>query len=239
MKERTQQILRALVQEFIRTAHPVASKRLLETGQFRVSSATVRNEFALLEDVGYIESPHTSAGKVPTSKGFRYYVDSFVGPTKEMPLPSNLQQTLQQGLSAYKLHKSKESVLDGLELLSHLTGNVAFAVVEDDRTMYLGLSSVLRKPEFLQNPELAAQIVEVLEGRERFHALLEKLETPEGVVKIFIGEENMLQEISSCAMLVVRFTASYSQGYLGVLGPMRMHYTLNKSLLEQVYTMLV
>ena len=78
MKERTLRILTALINDFVESATPVASKKLLESGKFSVSSATVRNEFALLEEIGLIESPHVSAGKVPTEKGYRFFVDQLL-----------------------------------------------------------------------------------------------------------------------------------------------------------------
>ena len=95
MKERTLRILQALVEDFIETANPVASGRLLESGKFKVSSATVRNEFGVLEEVGLIESPHVSAGKVPTAKGYRFFVDELMEPDKSSAIVhSILKSTL-------------------------------------------------------------------------------------------------------------------------------------------------
>jgi len=131
----------------------------------------------------------------------------------------------------YKLAKSKETVLDAIRLVSQLSENVAFVHVNEDRTFYLGLSNVLRSPEFLAEPEKAAQIVEILEGRERFRNFLDNLTLTLDQVKIFIGEENMLEEISSCAMLVTPFETANASGFMGILGPMRMKYGFNKALL--------
>ncbi len=234
MKERTRRILQALIQDFVETAHPVASKRLLESGSFDVSSATVRNEFALLEEVGLIKSPHVSAGKVPTEKGYRFYVDNFPEADEE----TLVQEIFQKHIADYRLSKTKESVFDALRLLSRLSANVAFAVVESDQTFYVGLPNVLRSPEFAGNPEQAAQIVEVLEGRERFRGLLSSLAVGEEV-RVFIGEENLLEEIQSCSMIVGEFAAPTGKGVLGILGPMRMRYLYNKALIKSVRDMIV
>ena len=137
-------------------------------------------------------------------------------------------------MSSYHLEKSKETVLDALRIAAHISGNVAFAIVDNDKTSYLGLSNVLRSPEFAASPEKAAQIVEILEGRERFHNLLNSLNIPENETKVFIGEENILEEISSCAMIVTSFAKENIRGKLGILGPMRMKYGFNKAVLKNV-----
>jgi heat-inducible transcriptional repressor len=238
MKDRTLQILQVLVQDFIQTAQPVASQRLLDSGHFRVSSATIRNEFSLLEQGGLIHSPHVSAGKVPTEKGYRFFVDQFLA--EENPEESeSVREVFQNRVTEYKLEKAKENIFEILRILSQLSGNVAFVHLDNDRSFYLGLSHVLRCPEFLEDPEKAAQIIEILEGRERFQTLLEAQKLPLKEVKIFIGEENILEEISSCAMLAVRFQGAVASGTFGILGPMRMKYGVNKTLLESAIEMVM
>src|SRR6478672_11008837 len=78
LDERKAAILRAVVEEYIETAQPVGSGHVAPA--VNVSSATVRNELATLEQEGYLQQPHTSAGRVPTEKGYRYFVDSLTGP---------------------------------------------------------------------------------------------------------------------------------------------------------------
>lgn len=75
LDDRRARILQALVEEFIRTGQPVSSRAILEASEVQVSSATVRNDLAKLESYGFVEQPHTSAGRVPTHQGYRYYVD--------------------------------------------------------------------------------------------------------------------------------------------------------------------
>jgi heat-inducible transcriptional repressor len=80
LDERKAQILRAVVEEYIETAQPVGSSRVARTSGVKVSPATVRNDMAVLEDEGYLFQPHTSAGRVPTEKGYRFFVDRLEGP---------------------------------------------------------------------------------------------------------------------------------------------------------------
>ena len=119
-----------------------------------------------------------------------------------------------------------------------MSGNVAFGTIDNDRTFYIGLSNVLRSPEFINEPEKAAQIIEVLEGKERFQKLLNSLNIPEQSIKIFIGEENMLEEISSCAMIITKFENKNIGGKIGILGPMRMKYSFNRALLKNILQMI-
>ena len=80
LDDRKAAILRAVVECHIRTAQPVSSAYVAQLGDLGVSPATVRNEMAVLEQDGYLFQPHSSAGRVPTDKGYRFFVDSLSGP---------------------------------------------------------------------------------------------------------------------------------------------------------------
>ena len=80
LDDRKTAILSAVVQEYISTAQPVGSSLIAEVPSVKVSSATVRNEMAVLEQEGYLVQPHTSAGRIPTDKGYRYFVDHLASP---------------------------------------------------------------------------------------------------------------------------------------------------------------
>lgn len=81
LEDRRQEILRTLVEEYIKTGEPVSSRTIAELSNLGVSAATIRNELAALEDDGYVVQPHTSAGRVPTASAYRYYVDH-LGPSR-------------------------------------------------------------------------------------------------------------------------------------------------------------
>ena len=76
MDERKERILRAIIQDYIKTAEPVGSRTIAKNYDLGISPATVRNEMADLEDLGFLEQPHTSAGRIPSAKGYQYYVDT-------------------------------------------------------------------------------------------------------------------------------------------------------------------
>src|SRR5436853_7071710 len=86
LDERKQAILRAIVEQYVETAQPVGSQSVTQTTGLGVSAATVRNEMSILEREGFIAQPHTSAGRIPTDLGYRYYVDHVAG-TGQLPAP--------------------------------------------------------------------------------------------------------------------------------------------------------
>src|SRR2546427_12336354 len=91
--ERLGAILNAVVQEFIVSGEPVGSKHLVGRYRLSVSSATVRNDMSRLEELGYLAQPHTSAGRIPTDKGYRFFVDSV---PKPVPMESRQERALEQ-----------------------------------------------------------------------------------------------------------------------------------------------
>jgi heat-inducible transcriptional repressor len=124
LDERKTAILRAVVQEYIATAQPVGSAHVVSAPGVSVSSATVRNEMAVLEQEGYLVQPHTSAGRVPTDKGYRFFVD-------HLAEPGRLDATRSQEVREFfqSAHGALEQMLrDTSQLLSRLTDYAALVV---------------------------------------------------------------------------------------------------------------
>ena len=110
LSERKKQILRAVVENYIQTAEPVGSKAIVVSAGLKVSSATIRNEMADLEDLGYIIQPHTSAGRIPSDKGYRWYVDTLME-EKEQEVTEIREQMLQKADKMDQLLKQAAKVL--------------------------------------------------------------------------------------------------------------------------------
>ena len=94
LSERKKQILKAIIGDYIRTAEPVGSKALTEGHALPFSSATIRNEMSELEELGYLEKPHTSAGRIPSPRGYRLYVDELM----EQPQDTGEEDTWLQAM---------------------------------------------------------------------------------------------------------------------------------------------
>ncbi|HMF83301.1 MAG TPA: heat-inducible transcriptional repressor HrcA [Acidimicrobiia bacterium] len=124
LDERKAAILRAVVEEYIETAEPVGSQRVARTRKLGVSSATVRNDMTVLEHEGYVTQPHTSAGRIPTDLGYRYFVDHF---TKEGALRVAHQRAVAEFFAT--AHRALEDLLhETSQLLSRVTDHTAMVV---------------------------------------------------------------------------------------------------------------
>jgi heat-inducible transcriptional repressor len=124
LDDRKAAVLRAVVREYIETAQPVGSAHVARNSELGVSPATVRNEMAALEREGYLAQPHTSAGRVPTDQGYRFFVDQLTGPGA---LPAPQRQQVREFFA--KAHGELESMLhDTSGLLSGLTSYAALVL---------------------------------------------------------------------------------------------------------------
>lgn len=228
-------ILNAIIKEFIDTAQPVGSQSIVLGYHFSVSPATIRNEMAELEEEGLIFQPHTSAGRIPTDVGYRLYVDELAD---YEVAERQAMKMLEKVAAEYEAQKARERIYDCVRILAHATGNASFATLPDNRrTFFLGISNVLRQPEFCNNPMRASQVVEVLEDDDNFINTLQKLNIGDDV-KIFIGKENILPQIQSCAMVIAKYKVGDYEGFIGILGPTRMKYPFNHAALKQVRRMI-
>lgn len=233
MNDRQSKLLVAIINQFIDTAIPVGSKKLLESGMFSLSSATIRNEMGFLEDEGFLQQPHISAGRIPTAKGYQFYVKEHLEPsTQEVKVRKRFDQLREQ----YFQRKDQERAYEAVALLSQMIPNVAFATVPHKEQVYfLGLANTLRQPEFQSNPALATGVVEVLEGR--LTDLLSGLSVDDRV-QYLIGEQNLLPQIQSCSVMLTGYRLRGTPGVLGIMGPMRMDYAYNTTALELVVDLL-
>ncbi len=222
MDLRKQQILEAIIDSFIKNALPVGSKYIRESYDFGVSPATIRNEMAALEAEGYIAQPHTSAGRVPTNRAYRMLVDQM---QIQNQLMNRVKRDMETVRKQYYLKKTKEKLFDIVAILAGVTNNISFATLPDkDRVFYIGISNLLKKPEFIMEPEKASQVIEILEND--LYGILSDLElTDEGT--IYIGEENILPEFQSCSLLAIPYQLNGFRGIIGVLGSTRMDYPYN------------
>lgn len=229
--DRKQRILSAIVKHFIQTAEPVGSKTILLRYDFKVSPATVRNDMAQLEKSGLIYQPHTSAGRIPTTQGYRVFVNDLADYNKAK---AEAKLVIKQVLEQHLIEKAREKIYDAVSILSKASNNVSFATLPDNkRTFYLGIANVLKDPEFSKNPLNASQIIEVLENNDNFVTLLNNLDINNDV-KVFIGEENIIENIKSASLIVCKYSIEGYTGFIGVVGPTRMNYPFNTALLEEL-----
>ena len=233
MNDRQKQLLSAIVELYTKTAIPVGSQALLEHYDFGVSSATLRNDMAELEEAGYLYQPHVSAGRIPTDQGYRIYVEEMMG---DQDLSREDQRRLQKELLTLKA-KHMRLGRSTAKLLSSLSGNLAVSgIVDKDEYYDFGIRELIDNPEFQEMDELC-QLVETLDSLdEKVDGIMLKLK--DGETRIFIGSENPIAGINNCSMIVAPYQTDEGRGMLAIIGPKRMDYAKNKSLIEYMRKML-
>lgn len=226
MNSRQEKILASVVEEYTETAIPVGSKVLVEKYGFDLSPATMRNDMGKLEKDGYLYQPHISAGRIPTDKGYRYFVEKIMPEQDLSPTDQKKMQTEILKLRAQKNRLTRTTA----KLLSTLSGSLAITGKKEEFFDF-GMHELLENPEFKDADEFC-KIVEALDYiDENVEAILKKVKT--GETKIFIGKENPIKEISNCSMIVSPYkNKSGEKGLLAIIGPKRMPYAKNKSIMD-------
>ncbi len=218
---RQNQIFKQIVENYVFDAQPIGSKLL--TDSLDVSSATIRNEMSALEEMNLIYQPYTSAGRVPTVAGYKYYLENFVD--KEKLLPKREQQLLtavwQKSTADYN-----QSLKNLAKEIADISKHAVLVGFSEKYFYYTGLSNLFAQPEFT-----AVDLVRSM------GYLVDHLD--EVVSKIFphvegltvkIGDDNPFS--NNCSVLLAKFSEATGDGIIGILGPIRMDYQQNYSLLN-------
>lgn len=234
MTDRQKSILGAIVKEYTESACPVGSKILVAKYGFKLSPATIRNEMKSLEDAGMISQPHTSAGRVPTAKGYRFFVDTLM---QYVDLAKRDQLRLEKKLKSIRAGYDK-ILKESASLLSQISGNVALTEAEEKEAFCTGIANILQQPEFA-SVEKACKMAEVFErlGDEVSKLNNNKQKTQE--VAVYIGSETELTKDLDCSLLVSKYRLpSGEDGHVAILGPTRMKYGENISLIRYLTSLL-
>lgn len=133
LTERQQMILRAIIDNYIRSAEPVGSRTISKREDIGYSSATIRNEMADLEEMGYLEQPHTSAGRIPSNKGYRFYVDQLAS----MPFVQVEDASHIRRLFAERFYEFEQVMNQAASVLSGLTNYTSIILGHDIKTTRL------------------------------------------------------------------------------------------------------
>lgn len=237
--KRQREILCQIIEEYAETASPVGSVTLAKL--FGVSPATIRAEMAKLEVLGLIAQPHTSAGRVPTDAGYRFYVNNLDGnevSEVEEEVEDEKRRMFERGVHALEVRVSSQSRADAairgaVDALVELTGNLGLATIGGQ--LYLsGLTRLFTQPEFgdTRRVQAVAKLLDNLEPWLREAA-------PGEALNIFIGHENPIGKNSEVSLIISKFRSPFSdKSYIGVLGPTRQNYSKVMNLVKHAGNML-
>ena len=223
MTERQIEILDRVIREYIRTAQPISSQSLKDKKRIGVSSATIRNEMQELSDQGYLFQPHTSSGRVPTDKGYRFFVDNL--------FENEIKETKVEMENCFK---------DALRFANQLTrfianhsSGLAVGYLSQEKIFYKeGWGRIFEEPEF-QERDIAIRFARMLDDLENNIEDLFIEDVPE--IKVYIGKENPLSKTDDFGLIVTpcRFPKS-QKGFLLIAGPKRMQYDKNIILMDSI-----
>lgn len=229
MTERQSQILAAIIEQYAEVAAPVGSVTLAKL--FGVSSATIRSEMSKLEEMGLIMQPHTSAGRVPTDQGYRFYVNQL----SEAQYQTQYDRGARAIDARVQTHRdrSDRAIRSAVDSLVDLTQNLGLATIGDELYMN-GIGNLFSQPEFLHgnHVQAVARLLDNLEPWLREAA-------PNEPLNVYIGSENPIGKSSGATLIISRFRSPYSDNsYIGVLGPTRQSYGKVMSLVRHAGAML-
>ncbi len=214
MTLRQEEILIKILKEYIESARPVSSLFLEKKYHLNLSPATIRNEMKALIEMGYLSQPHTSSGRVPTSKAYRFLVDNLLLEERE-EVQSSFKGSFNERLKIVN------------ELIKEISFNssvLAFAYFKDnDLFLVEGWSTLLKNPEFEERNFLNEFIIEFEALEEEIRERIEEIDDFE----ISIGKE---KNISSDKISLI-ISKNLPGTCIGILGPARMKYAQNINLI--------
>ncbi|MDD5726737.1 MAG: hypothetical protein PHC53_05050 [Patescibacteria group bacterium] len=225
MEDHLGQILKLVIDQAIQTGEPVGSQFLVDQYDLKVSPATVRNYFSELEESGFIMQPHTSSGRLPTEKGYRYYLQNLIKPkalTKKET--SDLSE-------AAKFDKEENRRLKALaKAMAELAENATVIGIGNMDSYYTGLSNLFGQPEFKDWNRIVS-MSDILDRLDEVLGKLRHVRFDEPTT--LIGSECPFGAMCGSVLLTA------PQGCLiGILGPMRMDYSQAIALMKRMQQLL-
>lgn len=223
---RQTQILVAIIEQYAEVASPVGSVTLAKL--FGVSSATIRAEMAKLEEFGFITQPHTSAGRIPTDKGYRFYVNRLSEQQESERFLLNADnsrdnfmrstQVISLRIQSQKA-RADQAIRSAVDSLVELTGNLGLATIGDQ--LYInGIYNLFSQPEF-ESGEAVQSVAQLLDNLDPW---LREV-SPNEPLNVYIGSENPIGKSSGASLIISKFQSPFSENsYIGVLGPTRQSY---------------
>ncbi len=230
MDTRQSKLLNLVIENYIDTAEPVGSRFLLSSGNLDCGEATVRNELRELEEQGYLTHPHTSAGRIPTEKGYRYYVDNI----NKDKIRINKKENDFFGLALKKGVDYQSTRKNLAKSLAELSNAMVIMAFSPDMVYYTGLANLFSQPEF-RELELVANVSQVFDHCEEcLEGFFDKVNNqPE----FYIGLEQPFGEMLS--VVASKFNNNeIKNGLVVLLAPQRMDYQRNYGLIKGVVELL-
>lgn len=218
LTERQKNLLRAIIEKYIETAEPVGSETIEKEFTLGVSPATIRNEMVRLTSLGYLKQPHTSAGRIPTSMGMKFYVDQLM---EEKTLSLKDEVAIKDELTEEN-EPFEKLIRHTTRILADQTHSLAIATDEQGSLYAAGMANILDMPEFY-DIDITRSVLAMLDRQELIAQIVAQLRAEEQL-RILFGEELGIPFLEPCGFVVTRYQMQDHRGVLGIVGPSRLNY---------------
>lgn len=222
LSERQTIILKAILTEHIKTAEPVGSHILADKHGLDLSTASIRNEMAGLEDAGYLEKPHTSAGRVPTVKAYRFYIQNLM---RDIEAPKHDRETIKKAITT--VHSPTERLKAVARAIADLCDNTTIVGFARRDVFYTGLTNLFQQPEFAEHVSILS-VSSVVDHLDDVVASI--FDDVSDEPQVFLGNDNPFGE--ETGVLLAKLHPRSSEHLFGILGPVRMPYDHHLALLR-------
>jgi len=219
-------ILKALVDEFIETARPVGSQTLEKKFNFGVCPATLRNEMSRLTQMGYLKKEHSSAGRMPTSMGLKFYVKQLMTPKK---LSVAEEVGVKEKIWGYK-NDFDNLLREATRELSRRTGKMSLAATSQGNLYSSGASNLLNEPEFF-DIDVAKTTLSLLDQAGFWLKLMDDLFSSVAAhadgrdqIHLLVGHDLGMEFLEPCSFVYQDYEGGPFKGIIGVMGPARLPY---------------
>ena len=221
LTDRQRELLRAIVELHVKTGEPIGSEIIEKEFSLGVSPATIRNEMSKLTQLGYLKQPHTSAGRVPTSIGYRVYITELM---KEKEVPISAEVSMKQNLwqERYVEHKLlKEAV----KALAYRCQMLALAISEEDELFYAGASHILDWREF-EDIDVTRFVLSLFDEYPTLQEIIGQAKSADPMHVLF-GDELGYEHLIPTSFVFSRYIRNDDTGgVVGVIGPARMNFPI-------------
>lgn len=224
MDQRQQKLLTLVIENYIATAEPVGSRYLVEKAGLNWSEATVRNELRALEEGGFLTHPHTSAGRIPTTKGYEYYLRQL---NYKQDLATRRESELLK--EAYRAYSDFEHAMRNVaKKLVEVTDEAVLVAFSPDRVYYTGLSNLFEKPDFGEIKQIT-NVSEVFDHSDE--CLPDFFQKVKNEPDIYLGGQHPFGD--ELSVIASRF-GDNNKSLIVLVGPQRMNYKKNWSLINKI-----
>lgn len=220
LSERQKQLLKAIIELYVKTGEPIASDNIEKNYTLGVSPATIRNEMVRLTEMGFLKQPHVSAGRTPTAMGFRVYISELM---KEKEVPVVDEVTIRQQVMDSRAHFNKMLQI-ATKALARKCGTLALAV-NGDEVYYTGAASILDLPEFF-DIDVTRFVLSLFDEYSVLERIINLAQGTEPLHVIF-GEETEYEFLQPTSFAFLNFKNDHGDaGIIGIIGPNRLNFPL-------------